>query len=97
MTITKITKQIILGVAFAAFISVPATARASEDTYVCGQSYGQPVVCGVKVPQEEALIVKAGLKEDLRLIGLVLITGSFALYVKGKRIKEASFDEAYLR
>ncbi len=95
MNIANYFKSILLGAAFAAFVSVPQTIRAAEETYVCGQSYGQPVVCGVKVPEEEALIVKAGLAEDLRLLGAALLVGSLILFIKAKRAKPTSFNPVY--
>lgn len=88
----KFLRSLIFTSVFATGLLVPGVLRASEDTYVCGQSYGQPVVCGVKVPEEEALVVKAGLKEDLRVIGLIMVAGSLVLFIKSKRAKTPSLE-----
>jgi len=87
----KSLKIFLITAVFATGLLVPGVARA-EETYVCGQSYGQPVVCGVKVPEEEALVVKAGLKEDLRVIGLIMVAGSLVLFIKSKRAKTPSLE-----
>jgi len=70
--------------ALALVVSVPVTVNA-EDQEVCTTSYGQGVVCGKKSFDEPEKIIEAGLAEDLRLIGLALITSSVFVYYKGKK------------
>jgi len=65
-------------------VSVPTMVSADEQE-VCTASYGQGVVCGKKSFDEPEKIIEAGLAEDMRLIGLALITSSVFVYYKGKK------------
>jgi uncharacterized membrane protein YphA (DoxX/SURF4 family) len=83
----NIIKFIFIITMLVAIFLMPNVAFADEE--VCTQSYGQPVVCGVTTPKEQE-VVKAGLEEDLRLVGLVLVIASSGLYLYSKRPKSST-------
>lgn len=87
----NIMKKILISLLILAGAFFASNALASEhDEVVCSQSYGQPVVCGVKTPEEEHVVIKAGLADHPEYLGLILIGASVALYVFSRRLSEVN-------
>jgi len=72
-------KKLIISLSILAFGLFNVKSAKAEE--ICTQSYGQPVVCGVKTPSDEHIVIEAGLKENLQLIGLTMIAFGGAVYV----------------
>lgn len=71
-------KTIILSVLLIGATTMVSPSFAAAEDQVCTQGYGQPVVCGVKTPEYP----KAGLAEDLRIVGVLFLGAAVVLYYK---------------
>ncbi len=81
-------KKVILLALFSLAVPLASPRDLYAEEEVCTQSYGQPVVCGVKTPEQE-IVVKAGFEEDLRLVGFTFVVASALLFAYSKKAKRA--------
>lgn len=79
-------KKLIFSLILTVALITPSAVSAEEKEVICSQSYGQPVVCGVKTPTEEPIIVETGLMDDPRMLGVALMTLGVGAYFFSNRI-----------